>query len=222
MLPSNETKIEKLEKAGTFWVGTPLENSPRKVALVSQRKEARRTNKESARTRNRAGRFVLGFICWLRHHWSCCAQDGQEMDQWNWKNIVTRISFLVLTRVIDGQRPGRHYEGCQMERRRRIPLLPTCTFSAGEGQVRNWVISKQYNAEMLAEAMCKFEGFTYAPSDTEYWIHGHSTERDFIYVTTQTLTREQLQKLSDDVGENRSFWSAAALFGSRTFRNSQT
>src|SRR6202040_2967098 len=45
----------------------------------------------------------------------------------------------------------------------------------------NWVISKQYNAAMLAEAMCKFESFTYAPSDTEYWIHGHSTERDFIY-----------------------------------------
>ena len=77
---------------------------------------------------------------------------------------------------------------------------------------RNWVISKQYNAAMLAEAMCKFEGFTYAPSDTEYWIHGHSTERDFIYVTTQTLTREQLQKLSDEVGENRSLLVCCSAF----------
>jgi len=77
---------------------------------------------------------------------------------------------------------------------------------------RNWVISKQYNAAMLAEAMCKFEGFTYAPSDTEYWIHGHSTEQDFIYVTTQTLTREQLQKLSDEVGENRSLLICCSAF----------
>jgi adenine-specific DNA-methyltransferase len=76
----------------------------------------------------------------------------------------------------------------------------------------NWVISKQYKAEMLAEAMCKFEGFTYAPSDTEYWIHGHSTERDFIFVTTQTLAREQLQKLSDDVGENRSLLVCCSAF----------
>jgi adenine-specific DNA-methyltransferase len=76
----------------------------------------------------------------------------------------------------------------------------------------NWVISKQYNAAMLAEAMCKFEGFTYAPSDTEYWIQGHSTERDFIYVTTQTLTREQLQKLSDEVGENRSLLVCCSAF----------
>jgi len=76
----------------------------------------------------------------------------------------------------------------------------------------NWIISKQYNPAMLAEAMCKFEGFTYAPSDTEYWIHGHSTERDFIYVTTQTLTREQLHKLSDDVGENRSLLVCCSAF----------
>jgi adenine-specific DNA-methyltransferase len=76
----------------------------------------------------------------------------------------------------------------------------------------NWVISKQYNAAMLAEALCKFEGFTYAPSDTEYWMHGYSTERDFIYVTTQTLTREQLQKLSDEVGENRSLLVCCSAF----------
>jgi adenine-specific DNA-methyltransferase len=76
----------------------------------------------------------------------------------------------------------------------------------------NWVISRQYQAAMLAEAMCKFEGFTFAPSDTEYWIHGHSTERDFIYVTTQTLTREQLQKLSDEVGENRSLLVCCSAF----------
>ncbi len=76
----------------------------------------------------------------------------------------------------------------------------------------HWVIRRQYNAAMLAEAMCKFEGFTYGPSDTEYWIHGRSTERDFIYVTTQTLTRDQLQKLSDEVGESRSLLVCCSAF----------
>jgi adenine-specific DNA-methyltransferase len=41
---------------------------------------------------------------------------------------------------------------------------------------------------MLAEALCKLEGFTYAPSDSVYWQHGHSTEQDFIYVTTAYLS----------------------------------
>ena len=68
----------------------------------------------------------------------------------------------------------------------------------------NLVINSTYNATMLAEALCKLEGFTYAPSTTHYWMHGHSSERDFIYVTTQHLTAEQLQHLSDEVGEERS------------------
>lgn len=66
----------------------------------------------------------------------------------------------------------------------------------------NFVINKEFNAAMLAEALCKLAGFTYAPSDTIYWQHGHSTERDYIYVTTQTLTPEQLQQLSDEVGDS--------------------
>jgi adenine-specific DNA-methyltransferase len=80
----------------------------------------------------------------------------------------------------------------------------------------NWVISKEYNAAMLAEALCKLEGFTYAPSDTEYWCHGHSTERDFIYVTTQSLTREMLASLSDEVGEDRTLLVLCKAFRGRT------
>ncbi|MDO8704771.1 MAG: site-specific DNA-methyltransferase [Sulfuricaulis sp.] len=76
----------------------------------------------------------------------------------------------------------------------------------------NWVINQEYNAAMLAEAMCKHEGFVYAPSDTLYWQHGYSTERDFIYVTTQTLTREQLAALSEEVGENRTLLICCGAF----------
>jgi adenine-specific DNA-methyltransferase len=68
----------------------------------------------------------------------------------------------------------------------------------------NWVIHRNYNAAMLAEALCKLEGFTYAPSDTVYWQQGYSTERDFLYVTTATLSHEQLQQLADEVGPERS------------------
>lgn len=74
------------------------------------------------------------------------------------------------------------------------------------------VISKQYNAEMLAEAMCKLEGFTYQPSDTVYWQQGFSSERDFIYVTTQTLSAEQLAHLSEEVGSERSLLVLCSAF----------
>jgi adenine-specific DNA-methyltransferase len=85
----------------------------------------------------------------------------------------------------------------------------------------NWVICKDYNAAMLAEAICKLEGFIYAPSDSLYWLHGHSTETDFIYVTTQNLSHEQLQALSDEVGLNRSLLVCCSAFRGRpdTFSN---
>jgi len=54
--------------------------------------------------------------------------------------------------------------------------------------------------------------FAYAPSDSVYWQHGHSTERDFIYVTTANLGHEQLQQLSDEVGTERSLLVLCTAF----------
>jgi adenine-specific DNA-methyltransferase len=68
----------------------------------------------------------------------------------------------------------------------------------------NWVISREYDAAMLAQALCKLEGFTYAPSEVHWWQHGASSERDFIYVTTQNLSAEQMQALAEEVGPQRS------------------
>lgn len=76
----------------------------------------------------------------------------------------------------------------------------------------NWVISKEYNSVQLSQALCKLEGFTYAPSDTLYWQQGYSTERDFIYVTTQNLMSDQLQVLNDDVGSERSLLVLCSAF----------
>jgi len=82
----------------------------------------------------------------------------------------------------------------------------------------NWVINRAYNGAMLAEALCKLEGFIYAPSDSVYWQHGHSTERDFIYVTTAGLTHEQLQQLSDEVGADRTLLVLCTAFRAKADR----
>ena len=76
----------------------------------------------------------------------------------------------------------------------------------------NWIINKEYNAEMLAEAMCKHMGFTYAPSQQHYWMQGHSTESDFIYVTTGSLSHDQLRVIGDEVGPERSLLICCKAF----------
>ncbi len=76
----------------------------------------------------------------------------------------------------------------------------------------NLVINKEFNADMLSQAVCKLEGYTYEPSDSLYWQHGRSSEKSFIYVTTQHLTREQLTQLNDEVGSSRSLLVCCAAF----------
>jgi adenine-specific DNA-methyltransferase len=117
-----------------------------------------------------------------------------------------------LRKVIDGQDPGgvtqatgwaggggfRYYE-----------LAPTLLSTDLWG---NLVINPEYDPAMLSAAMCKLEGFSYAPSEVLWWQHGRSSERDFIYVTTQTLSAEQLDALSSEVGGERSLLVCCAAY----------
>ena len=63
----------------------------------------------------------------------------------------------------------------------------------------NWVIDERYNADMLAAAMAKHEGFKYSPDEEIYWKQGQSTEKDFIFTTTQFVTVETLDKIREDM-----------------------
>lgn len=81
-----------------------------------------------------------------------------------------------------------------------------------EDEWGNPIINPEFNAAMLAEAMCKLEGFTFEPNPEVYWQHGRSSETDFIYVTTQMMTKEMLTKISDEVGPNRSLLICCSAF----------
>lgn len=63
----------------------------------------------------------------------------------------------------------------------------------------NWIISKDYDAQMLAAAMAKHEGFTYCPDEHTFWKQGISSEQDYIFTTTQYLTRDLLNAIAEDL-----------------------
>lgn len=117
-----------------------------------------------------------------------------------------------LKKVIDGEDKGGITESVGWQGGggfRYYRLAPSLIVNDRWG---NPVINPEYNAAMLAEALAKLEGFTYAPSEMHWWQHGHSSERDFIYVTTQNLSAEQLQALADEVGPERSLLVCCAAF----------
>jgi adenine-specific DNA-methyltransferase len=65
----------------------------------------------------------------------------------------------------------------------------------------NFIISEEYNADMLAAAMAKQEGFTYQPSHEVYWKQGFSTEQDFIFTTTHHVTHAMLDLVAEEMAE---------------------
>lgn len=76
----------------------------------------------------------------------------------------------------------------------------------------NWIISSDYNADMLAAAMAKQEGFRYQPHEHNYWKQGRSSEQDFIYTTTQFLTVEMLDRIQDEMQPNESLLIACKAY----------
>ena len=83
-----------------------------------------------------------------------------------------------------------------------------------EDKFGNLVINKEYNADMLAAAMAKQEGFTYAPSADVYWKQGYSSESDFIYTTTQFMTVEGLASIAEQMAEGESLLVCCTAFQS--------
>lgn len=76
----------------------------------------------------------------------------------------------------------------------------------------NLVINKEYNADMLAAAMAKHQGFTFSPDAEIYWKQGKSSEHDFIFTTTQLITAEMLETIHDQLGEDESLLICCTKF----------
>jgi adenine-specific DNA-methyltransferase len=135
-----------------------------------------------------------------------------ELGEHAHTHIVPRLK-----KVIDGEDKGGVTEATGWKGGggyRYFNLAPSLLEADKWGR---WVISKEYNAPMLAEALCKHMGFTYEPSQdvAEYWRHGHSSETDFIYVTTLALTQDQLRAISEDVGPDRTLLVCCKAFNAR-------
>ncbi|MDR5748916.1 site-specific DNA-methyltransferase [Caballeronia sp. LZ029] len=120
-----------------------------------------------------------------------------------------------LKKVIDGEDPGGVTEATEWKGGGGFRYYKLASSLLAKDKWGNWVIQSDYNPAMLAEAVCKLMGFTYAPSEQSYWMHGYSSERDFIYVTTQSLTRDQLRAISEEVGDDRSLLVCCKAFNAK-------
>ena len=117
-----------------------------------------------------------------------------------------------LKKVVDGEDPGGITKAVNWQGGGGFRYYELGPSLIAEDQWGNDIINPEFNPAMLAEAMCKLEGFRYAPSDEVFWIHGHSTETDFIYVSTQFMSKDMLTRISDEVGTERSLLICCRAF----------
>jgi adenine-specific DNA-methyltransferase len=133
---------------------------------------------------------------------------GVEMGEQAYTHCATRLK-----KVIDGEQGGisksQNWKGGGGFK--FFELAPSLL---NEDKFGNMVINKDYNADMLAAAMAKHEGFTYEPNAESYWKQGYSSEHDYIYTTTQFLTAEGLDAIHSQMGEDESLLICCTKFQS--------
>jgi len=141
-----------------------------------------------------------------------------EMGEHCRTHIIPRLK-----KVIDGADPGGVTEAAEWTGGGGFRFLHLAPSLMEKDQWGRWVINQAYRPEMVAEAVCRLEGFTYAPSDSIWWQHGRVGDRSFLYVTTESMTHDQLVALSAEVGPERSLVVCCAAYeaGEDEFPNLQ-
>ena len=67
---------------------------------------------------------------------------------------------------------------------------------------------------LLVRAMCKLLGYTFSPSDTEYYKQGVGTGRNYLYVTTQMMSAGVIRQIASHLGTNDSLTIATRKYES--------
>jgi len=80
------------------------------------------------------------------------------------------------------------------------------------------IISDKYDATMLAMAMAKHEGYTYAPSSEHFFKQGRGTEKSFIFTTTAAITPEYLDGIAAELGSDETLLICCTNFDPDTKR----
>lgn len=75
-----------------------------------------------------------------------------------------------------------------------------------------WVINPNYNADLLAAAMARHEGFTYSPDESVVWKQGFATENHFIFTTTNTITPDVVEQILSEMKADESLRICCPVF----------
>ena len=143
--------------------------------------------------------------CWI----------GVEMEETAYSYCLPRLK-----KVIDGKDQGGITKAVNWQGGGSFKFYELASSLIVTDKYGQQLISKEYNADMLAEAMCKILGYRYKPDKEIYWKQGFSSEKNFIYTTTMSLQESSLDRLAEEIGDNNLLICCSAFVGnSRIYPN---
>ncbi|MCJ7856730.1 site-specific DNA-methyltransferase [Lachnospiraceae bacterium NSJ-143] len=77
-----------------------------------------------------------------------------------------------------------------------------------------YVINREYDADLLAAAVALHEGFKYQPNDGLFWKQSVGNEDSFLFVTTRHLNRAYIDSIKNTMEENEYLIIACRSFDS--------
>ena len=143
--------------------------------------------------------------CWI----------GVEMEETAYSYCLPRLK-----KVIDGEDQGGITKAVNWQGGGSFKFYELASSLIVTDKYGQQIISKEYNADILAEAMCKILGYRYKPDKEIYWKQGFSSEKNFIYTTTMSLQESSLDRLAEEIGDNNLLICCSAFVGnSRIYPN---
>jgi adenine-specific DNA-methyltransferase len=205
--------LYKLEKLGTYWTGFPLNNLTKEGGVrFPHGKKPEALIHQVFELATNPGDLVLDSFLGSGTTAAVAHKMGRRWIGIELGEHCETHCLPRLQKVVNGEDPGGITKAVNWQGGGGFRYYELGPSLIAEDEWGNPVINPEFNPAMLAEAMCKLEGFRYAPSDETYWIHGNSTESDYIYVCTQFMSREMLTRISDEVGPERSLLICCTAF----------
>lgn len=195
--------IYKKEKIGTFWDGFSWINVTKEGGvLFPMGKKPESLMQQVFEMATKEGDCVLdsflgsGSTAATAHKMNR-KWIGVEMGEHAYTHCKVRLDKVVAGEDKGGITQSQNWQGGGGYR--FYELAPTLIKEDAFGQA---VINPEYNAEMLAAAVAKHEGYFYEPNQNIFWKQSNNHGKSYLYVTTNHVTNAMVETIKSEMQDD--------------------
>lgn len=107
-----------------------------------------------------------------------------------------------LDKVIDGSDQGGISKSVDWQGGGAYKFYELAPSLINKDDFDEFVINKEYDADMLASAIALHEGFTYAPDSEIFWKQSKGNENSYLFVTTRHLNQSYLDSIKSTMEDS--------------------